>query len=124
MGEPPFPQRRSDGSFDLVMRVGNGRFSEVAAWLPSWVERNQTWERHWESRGSTEVERLVFGEDFARPPTCEAEASDTFLIRLAVRPGSKWWKDWAHKLWQDIVRELGPTPLVGLGSEVDWRTHQ
>lgn len=113
-----FPKRRADGSFDLLVRLRMApTTSLLATWLPTWAERNGTWERHWESSGKVETEVLRFADDFSSPPTFEVRDDGTIAIRFRVRPTSKMWKDWSAKVYDDLRKEYGnDVQLAGMES--------
>jgi len=117
-----FPQRRADGSFDMVIKIDGppGLTSVIlATWLTRWVERNATWERRWESAGRTDRETLRFSDEFSGPPTCAARDGGGAEIRCPVRSEATLWRDWGAKLYDDLRKDYEGVTLAGIQSRVD-----
>jgi len=111
-----FPERRPDGSFDMLMEVGmppSLTVHALQAWLVRWADERAAWERRWESAGTTERELVRFADDFFGAPTCEPRDRGA-VVRCRVRPGSKMWRDWGAKLFQELQKEHEGVVLVGI----------
>jgi hypothetical protein len=116
-----FPQRRADGSFDMLIEIGMPPDLTVPAlqtWLARWVERRAVWERLWESAGRTEPEVLRFTDDFLGPPESEPRDGGA-VVRCRVRPQAKMWRDWGAQLYEDLQKDHEGVVLVGIKSAAD-----
>lgn len=116
-----FPQRRADGSFDMLIEIGmppSFSLPELETWLARWTEARGVWERRWESAGKTELEVLRYADDFAAPPTLEPHDGGA-VIRCRVRPDAKSWRDWGARLYEDLQRDYEGAELVGVRSTAD-----
>jgi len=98
-----FPQKRPDGSFDVIVRFGSVREEEalVRRWISEWSQQNSSWERVWEGPDRT-VEVLYMLDDFFSPPEHEVQQAGEVIVRLRARPETKMWKDWMAKLVEDF----------------------
>lgn len=116
-----FPQRRVDGSFDMLIEIGMPPYLTLPAlhtWLARWAERRAVWKRAWESAGNTEPEELRFADDFLGPPEAEPR-DDGAVIRFRVRPQAKMWRDWGAQLYEDLQKDHAGVALAGVESGTD-----
>lgn len=92
-----FPKLRPDGSFciEARVRVSTNELdvlaSEVTNWLDRWVRENQYWKRSLVKKGKVVLD---YFDDYAGLPSLLTCPPDFLILRLAGRPGARWWKDW------------------------------
>jgi hypothetical protein len=111
-----FPQRRPDGSFDVLLRIqGVPSGTHVESWTSEWAEKNSSWERVWDG-ADRRVEVLRMLDDFFAPPSIQGGATDEANVLLRVRPDSTMWKDWMAKFVEELIDAHPGATLVKLES--------
>lgn len=112
-----FPQKRPDGTFDVVVRLTGVQEedSRVREWISVWVQQNACWERVWEGADRT-VEVLHLLDDFFSPPECESHRGTEVAVRFRARSEAKMWKDWVAKFVEEFGAAYPDATLLSVES--------